>query len=242
MKDMKVLEQRIKDYLDYFQNQLQKIRNLECKKPTDLFRKILYSSLLDALSKTTAHPKKGNRERIVDFIHRFCNWSTCEKVSLPHLLRLLEMVPDPAFSDLRQHVFSILDKWEEPKLIYINSDLDYKDVMKYWPNDIPKPLENIRIEFLQHVNLFYRYRNSLIHESRKPGDGIEFPNMSEPYYHSMNDNKAKQETWELVYPLKFFDSLCDAAIKNLKEYYLKDRIDPYSCYKFGTYWIEELNK
>lgn len=242
MKDIKTLEGETDNFLGFFQNRLQEIRNLDCKDATGLFRKIIYSGLLDALSKTTAHPQKGNRERIVDFVHRFCNWPTCEKVSLPHLLRMLEKVPDPAFSDLRQYAFALFNQWEEGRIIYLNEDPDFQEVKKYWPKDIPKPLEDVQIEFLQHVNLFYRYRNSLVHELRQPGYGMEFTGDSEPLYHSMTDNDTKQMTWELVYPLKFYDNLCDTAIKNLRDFYINDRIDPYSCYKFGTYWIGHLNE
>lgn len=242
MKNITELEQDIERFLQFFRNRLNEIRAIDCGQSTGLFRKILYSGLLDALSKTTAHPKKGNRERIVAFVRNFCDWPTCEKITLPHLVRLLEKVPDPEFSDIRQYAFSLLDQWGEGEVIYINKDPDLQDIKKYWPKDIPKPLEDIQIDFLQHVNLFYRYRNSLVHELRKPGYGMEFTGDIDPFYHSMTDSDTKQKSWELAYPMKFYDNLCESAINNLKEYYLKDRIDPYSCYTFGTYWIEELNK
>jgi len=241
-KDIRELETGIDRFLGFFRNRLKEIGDLDCGQTTALFRKVLYSSILDALSRTTSHPKKGNRERITEFLRMFCNWPSCEKISLPHLVRLLEKVPDPAFSALRQYAFSLLDQWGEGEIISLDTDPDIENVKRHWPKEIPKPLEDIQIEFLQHVNLFYRYRNSLVHELREPGYGMEFTDDSEPFYHSMTDTESKTETWELVYPLPFYERLCEAAIKELKDYYLKDRIDPYSCYVFGTYWIEELNR
>jgi len=241
-KEIKEFEASIYRFLGFFRNRIQEIRDLNCGESTALFQKVIYSSILDALSKTTSHPKKGNRERIIEFVRIFCSWSTCDKISLPHLVRLLEKVPDPAFSDLRQYAFSLLDHWEEGEIISLDRDPDFQDVKKLWPKEIQKPLEDIQIEFLQHANLFYRYRNSIVHELRKPGYGMECTGNPEPFYHSMTENDSKSETWELVYPLEFYRRLCETAINNLKDYYLKDRIEPYSCYSFGTYWIEELNR
>lgn len=242
MKDIEELEQDIDKFIGYFRDQIEKIHKIDGGESTNLFRQILYNSLLDALSRTTAYPKKGNRERIVEFVRNFCDWSSCEKVSLPQIVRLLEKVPEPGFSNLRQYAFSELDKWRGKDFVNISQDPDYNEVKKLWPKDIQKPLENIQIDFFQHVNLFYQYRNSLVHELRKPGYGMEFPENKEPYYHPMLDCETKQTTWELVYPTRFYDRLCETAIKKLNEYYMKDRIDPYSCYIFGTYWIDKLNK
>lgn len=241
-KNAKELEQSIERYLDFFRNRLEEIRNLNCGQSSGLFRKILCSNLLDSLSKTMAQPRKGNRERIVEFVRLFCHWPTCDKISLPHLVRLMGKVRDPKFSSLRQYSFSLLDRWSNGEVIYLNKDPDIQDVKRHWPKDMPKPLENIKIEFLQHVNLFWRYRNNMVHELRKPGYGIEFAGDAQPFYHSMTHSDTNQETWELVYPVKFYDILCETAINSLNEYYRKDKIDPYSCHIFGTYWIEELNR
>ena len=242
LQDINELREDIDRFIKYFHGRLEIIRNTDFKDANNLFKKILYSGLIDALSKTTSNSKKENRERIVVFVKNFCNWSTCERISLPHLVRLLQKVPDPEFSELRAYAFSLLDKWGEGEVISLNFDPNLQEIKKYWPKDIPKPLQDIQIDFLQHVNLFYRLRNSLVHELRKQGYGAEFPNDAEPFYSSMTDLETNQKTWELVYPIKFYDNLCISALKNLKTYYLKDRINPYSCYTYGTYWIEELNQ
>ncbi len=242
MKDIEELEQKIDRFIRYFRDQIENIRKIDGGKSTNLFRQILYNSLLDALSRTTAYPKKGNKARIVEFVRGFCDWSSCERVSLPHIVRWLEKVPEPGFPNLRQYAFSELDKWRGKEVVNISQDPDYNEVKKHWLKDIHKSSEDIQIDSFRHVNLFYQYRNSLVHELRKSGYGMESPEDKEPFYHSMPDDETKQPTWELVYPTGFYDRLCETAIKKLNEYYMKDRIDPYSCYIFGTYWIDKLNK
>lgn len=127
----------------------------------------------------------------------------------------------------------------------MDRDPGYREVQKLWPRDKEhiKPIENVQLDSLRHVHLFYTYRNSLIHELRTPGYGIEFDKDKEPFYHSMTDKDENEITsWELVYPLAFFESICETALKNLETYYTSDRIDPYHFFTFGTYWIEELNR
>ena len=240
--DMDELKENIERFLKVFKEQLDVIHNTDFKKSNSLFRKVLYNGLIDALSKTTAHPRKSNRERIVAFVRKFGDWSSCDKISLPHLVKLLGKTPDPEFSRLREYAFALIDKWIEGEIVSLDRDPDYRDVRELWPREIPKPLEDIKLDFLQHANLFYEYRNTLVHELREPGYGMEFKSATEPFYHSMTDFDSSKKTWELVYPLGFYNRICETALEVLKEYYLKQRIDPYSCYSFGTYWIEELNK
>ncbi len=242
MRDMKELDDSVNRFLGFFENQLSMVKNAEFKKSNNLFKKILYVGLIDALSKTVASPKKGNRERIVSFIRHFTDWKDCEKISLPHLVRLLEKIPDPEFSPVREYAHSLMDQWSDGEVISIDREPALAKVKKVWPNNSPKPLEDINIEHLQHVNLFYKHRNSMVHELREPGYGMEFKNDEEPFYHSMSHLENESHTWELVYPLGFYEKICKSALPKLREYYLKERIDPYSLYTFGSYWIEELNK
>lgn len=240
-KKLKALEEKIERFLGFFSRRVEEIGNLSGGESTQIFMKILYTNVLDALSKTTSHKKKKNRDRIVDFISNFCDWTNCEKISLSHLIRLLDRVPDPSFSDLREYAFSIIATWDEGKEITLDKDPNFQEVKKRWPRDNSMPFEEIQIGFLQHKNLFYRYRNSIIHEFREPGDGIELSHNLEPFYDFSRNISTNQSTWELVYPLGFYKRLCENATKKLKDYYLKNQIQPYSHYPSGTYWIERLN-
>jgi len=70
---------------------------------------------------------------------------------------------------------------------------------------------------------------------------MEFKADSKPFYHSMEDVDTGTHTWELVYPLGFYQKIISTALSNLRAYYKKERIDPYQHYSFGTYWVDELN-
>jgi hypothetical protein len=240
------LESSIDQFLSFFEEKINDLQKIRTGKSRILFQKILYVGLLDALSKTVASSKKGNRERLVSLIRIFSGWDKCDRISLPHLVRMLEKVPDPEFSKLREYAFSLFDTWSPGTLFYLDKDPTLNDIKKLWPLNLPKPLENINLESFQHANLFYLYRSSLVHEIREPGYGMDFGRSDEPYYHSMQtveDLKSRSEncTWELVYPIDFYRKLCRNTIRELHKYYIKNRIDPYSSFTFGSYWIEALN-
>jgi len=237
------IEDSVEQFLGFFSDKLGSISETDFKESNCLFKKILYVGILDALSKTTTSPSKWsqNRDRIVSFIKYFTDWKHQERVSLPHLVRFLSKVPDPEFSKLRQYSYSLLDQWSPGNMLNLDNDPCLSDLKKHWPHSTPKPLEDITLEHLQHSNLFYKYRNSLVHELREPGYGMEFKQDTQPFYHSMSQLDGDEKTWELVYPLGFYEQLCTTAINKLRDYYIKERIDPYTLYKFGSYWIEELN-
>lgn len=239
----KELEESVGRFIGFFEQKIDAIGHADFKESKPMFQKILYVGLLDALAGTTTYAKREkNRERFVSFIKQFAGWQEHDRVSLPHLVRFLQKVPDPDFSSLREYAFSLIDHWSPGNLIEISKDPSLPDVKKYWPSLMPKPLEDITVEHLLHLNLFYRYRNSLIHELREPGYGAEFEGDAQPFYCHMTDTNTGNETWELVYPVDFYLKICRTAIDNLKVYYVKQRLDPYPLCNFGTYWIRELNE
>jgi len=240
------LESTIDQFLSFFEGKVNHIKSIKAEESIILFQKILYIGIIDALSKTVASPKKGPRERVVSLIRNFAKWDNCDRISLPHLVRMLQKVPDPEFSELREYAFNIFEAWRPGTLFYLDKDPAYNDINKLWPSNLSKPLENINLESFQHVNLFYTNRNSLVHELRPLGYGMEVNKSDEPFYHSMQTVREMELgsdrcTWELVYPANFYNKICTTAISELRRYYLKNRIDPYSSFTFGSYWIELLN-
>ncbi|KVW98916.1 hypothetical protein ABW22_02585 [Thiobacillus denitrificans] len=85
----------------------------------------------------------------------------------------------------------------------------------------------------QHHALLYRYRNSLVHELREPGEAMEvFTSSSDPYYHGyIGDPK-----WYLVYPSLLFESLLQRAIASFQTYLRSESIDPYSLVEDKARW------
>ncbi len=235
------LKDSVERFSSFFKDKLQDIASIPPEKSGELFQKILYNGLLDALSVSVASAKKGNRERFVSLIRCFSNWAQCDQVSLPHIIRLLQRVPDPEFSQLREYAYCLYDRWQSGVTVSLDRDPSFEDVKERWPRTLPKPIEDVCLESFQHVHLFYSYRNSLIHEFREPGYGMEFSPTDEPFYHSMTEPETENHSWELVYPVAFFRKLCETTLATLGEYYLKNRIDPYSRYTFGSSWIAALN-
>jgi hypothetical protein len=243
MQETNEIQKQIERFISYFQNKYQIIKETKFKENDELLKKILYVGIIDSFSKTI-FPRKGNRERFVSFLEKYSEWKHSNRISLPHLVRLLEFTPEPEYSKLREFVFSAYGQWPSGEIISLEKDPEFKEVIKYWPKGQANNecIKGVKLEALKHVHLFYTYRNSLIHELRNLGYGLEELSLGkEPSYHSMIMEDGK-DTWQLVYPLGFFENICETCIINLKEYLILNNIDPYNSFKFGSYWKEELNQ
>jgi hypothetical protein len=219
MKRDNDLQIQIKNFISYFTHKYEMIKNSKFKESDELFKKIFYVGIIDALAKTV-FPKRGNRERFVEFIRTFSDWENSERISLPHLKRLLDFTPEPEYTGIRKFVISKHNQWIPPNIISLTNDPEYKEIIKYWPKAFVNSqiIEGIKLESIQHVHLFYSYRNSLVHEIRNIGYGIEEVALkNEPSYHHM-DTLNGEKTWELVYPLGFFENICESCIGNLEKY------------------------
>jgi hypothetical protein len=130
--------------------------------------------------------------------------------------------------------------------VHLARDPTLEEARRHWPRDSESrmPIEKITLESLQHVNLLYAYRNSLVHEFRAPGYSLELEDDKDPFYMSMSDvgDVESGYRWELSYPVAFIEVLCDKCITNLEAYLKKDRLDPRASFVFGSYWLEELNR
>lgn len=243
MQEINEIQKQIERFISYFQNKYQIIKETIFKSNSELFKKILYIGIIDALSKTI-FPRKGNRERFVSFLENFSDWKHCSRISLPHLVRLLEFTPEPEYSKIREFSFSTYGQWPPGKVITLEMDPEYKEVIKYWPRgqENIEPIKGVKLLSLKHIHLFYTYRNSLVHELRNLAYGVEeFALEKEPSYHSLT-TENDEETWQLVYPLGFFENICETCLKSLKKYLIINNIDPYNSFNFGSYWKEELNQ
>lgn len=243
MQEINEIQKQIERFISYFQNKYEVIKETKFKANNELFKKIIYIGIVDALSKTV-FPRKGNRERFVSFIENFSDWKHCSKISLSHLVKLLEFTPEPEYSKIRKFAFSAYGQWPPGEIISLKKDPEFEEVKKYWPKgkENIEPIEGVKISSLKHIHLFYTYRNSIVHELRNLGHGLEELSLEkEPSYHAMTMEDGKN-TWQLVYPLGFFENICETCLKNLKKYLISNNINPYNSFNFGSYWKEELNQ
>jgi hypothetical protein len=137
---------------------------------------------------------------------------------------------------------------------YLAKDPELHTVLELWPTDSkdkPIKLSNVAPEQLTHKHLFWLYRNSLVHEYRNPGNGVERISNGEnvPFYHELStitslSNEGLQFTnnWELVYPFGFFRELCLVAAKNVSTMHANNNTSPFSAYISGTYWFPTFNE
>jgi len=237
------IQKEIGRFISYFQFKFQIIKDTKFKANDELFKKILYIGIIDALSKTI-FPRKGNRERFVLCLENFSEWKNCSKISLPHLVRLLEFTPEPEYSKIREFAFSTYKQWISGSIVNLEKDPEFEEVKNYWPKgqENIEPIKGVSLSSLKHIHLFYTYRNSIVHELRNLGYGIEELSLEkEPSYHAMTMEDGK-DTWQLVYPLGFFENICETCLKNLEKYLISNNINPYNSFKFGSYWKEELNQ
>ncbi|GBD98175.1 hypothetical protein BMS3Abin07_00183 [bacterium BMS3Abin07] len=239
----------IQRFSHYFAEEINRVTKLTIEgehHPAMMYKKLIFAAIFDSLSKCI-FPKKGNKDRIISFLIDFSEWEDHDRISLPHLYQLLTKNPEPAFSKLRSFTVEKLSNWIDGEIINLSSDPKISEVIGYWPNekDYKKPLGGVSIEYLQHSHLFYSYRNAIVHEFRHPGHGMEIKQDKNPFYigfSHLNDPDDQKNTLELVYPYGFFEKIVRTSFENMKNYLIKENINPYFSYTFGSYWIEELNK
>ncbi len=239
------IESNVINFLKYFEDTLQDVEKIAVG-DTDLFKKIIYLSIIDTLGQCVCSLRVG--ERFTYFIKSFSNWPEYSKISLPHLVWFLELVPLTDFNDMRAFVYSKISLWNKDGIVDIGCDPEFSELEALWPNNIVlhEPFNKIKLEYFQHVNLLYRLRNHIVHQFRTPGYGMKALEGNTPMYHQMSHYKnghykSPLITWELVYPAGFLKNIIENGIKNLRTYLIKNEINPYDRFKFGTYWLEELN-
>lgn len=212
-------------FIEHFEDQLQSIRLVD----SVLHKKILYAATLDPFSRACYGKDGTHRERVSRVIKELSGWTSHSRVSLPQLQLNLEQSQEESNGNLYVEVCSALGGWPEGQLIRLHQGPEIGSLESLTDNEEQAKL----VARCQYVNLFYNYRNALIHEFREPGYGFEFSSDgSEPYYHGMIDSP-----WQLVYPVAFFDSLVESVLNNLSEFFEVNNIEPHDQFEFGSTWL-----
>ena len=201
------------------------------------YQKTLYVSAIDTLAglrfHKSAYPQltRRNRERFTRFVKEYGSWPEGELVSLPFLLDQLEalkLLDRP----LGRHVKAKLSPFS-------TEDGGTLPISKM---DEPLPVllglasterEEEAVNEYQHFALFYRYRNSLVHESRQPGKAMErIFDIDVPSYHGyVGDHR-----WYLAYPVPLFAQVLKSATAAFRTYLVTNQIDPYSLVEDKARW------
>lgn len=191
-----------------------------------LYRKILYATALDPLARAAFGVADGHRRRIIRLIDELADWPDKHRISLPQLALALEeqgRTSSPLYRDVQQR----LSQWAPGAVLRLSVSPQLAEL-----TPLANPAEVPLVVGARYAELFYTYRNNLIHEFREPGYGIEMStNKDQPYYHSMIDSP-----WQLVFPVGFFACLFKEALSGLEQFLMRADCDPYSQFEFGSLW------
>ena len=135
----------------------------------------------------------------------------------------------------------------------ISSDVEIEAILDLWPTQNGKPIKIGKVlpHQLKHEYLLWLYRNSVVHEYRSPGRGVELGQYVPEYafYQEMAtvseiDEKEFKFTshWELVYPYRFFINLCKEALDVVSLLHNKNKTSPFQAYSEGTFWLPNFNE
>ncbi|MCC2525709.1 hypothetical protein [Vibrio coralliilyticus] len=258
---METLEQKVDRFRGYYLGLIEVAESDVNLADQKIHSKILCCSILDAISKSVFPDIASNGKRFTSLIRLCKSWQDSEKVSVLHLLRLLEITPSlsPEARELKDYIAQRYSGVfvSTNRLISnnfpISSDLDVTELLERWPilNGGPVKIGGVRPHQLKHVNMLWLYRNSLVHEYRHPGNGVELGQYvpESPFYQevstvlSFDDSKLHfTNRWELVYPSKFFLNLCKNALEVACEHHLEQGTSPFNGYSEGSYWLPNFNE
>ena len=216
----------IGEYIDFFRDKTAEIGRLEV---LPIYRKILYLVEIDTLSRAAFPREKGNKARVMKFLDECSNWSERDRVSAIQLKLSLEKnrkSADPLFKLINDRINECGTRIDASK------DLTFEEVKKVACSDNLEIVDQVRYD-----KLFYKYRNTLIHEFREPGK-YAIPSVDDlsPFSKEVEDASTEGKTWEFVFPVKFLASLCEGCINGLERYLIANNLSPYDSYEFETIW------
>lgn len=197
-----------------------------------ILKKILYCSILDSLAGVTYQGQNlSNHDRFIAFIRQHGGWPGGELISVPILAERLPQTKGP--SRLQQHLQTKLSA-HDPKAGNTEASSCFDECRHLLDQLAADDSERKAIGESQQYELFYRYRNFLVHELREPGYGAEAlaPGACEPRYHThLGDPK-----WRLLYPQGLLSGLVRSAIASIGCHFRSQEIDPSTRIKDSSAW------
>lgn len=256
------ISEKIDRFIYHNEKIINKIMSIYTHENNGIDAKILFCSLLDSLSKCAYPDIKNNKKRFTETITRHSKWKESDNVSLLHFVRAFEIVENISneFSALQDEVNILFYKNFKPSTNgisdHILTDIDpiYSDIEDKWPKNVNGnkiDLGIVTLEKLQHKSLLWLYRNSLVHEYRIPGGGMEPIShlRDKPYYQEIftfvgceiKNLQIEHKNFELHYPISFFKQICEDCLHSIAGEYREKNTSPFEIYSEGEYWIPEFN-
>ena len=212
----------IQQFVDYFRDQEASIFPVQ----PILYRKIIYATALDRIARAAFGKVEKHRARSLRLIDELTNWLDRDRVSPSQLCLALEEMGNIS-GPLYVEVKTRLQNWSPGEVLRLNNSPLLSEL-----EPIARSSEKCILSSCRYAELFYTYRNNLVHEFREPGYGIEMSaDDDQPYYHSMID-----DPWQLVFPVGFFARIFSEALVGLEALLVRYDIDPYTQFEFGSRW------
>jgi len=191
-------------------------------------------SLYDTLSKAGFPQIRKNHNRVIQFIDTCSGWQDRDRVSSQQLLLALQQDKGRVNGRLFEFVQNRVNQWMPTTVITPRDDPLYNDVVLYADSSE----EVVLVKQTRYKELFYTYRNRLIHEFSRPGFGIDiFDDNQEPYYHSLMDgDEEKRLPWQLVFPVAFFHHICQTSLAGLEAHLRENNLNPYLSFEVSSKW------
>ena len=213
----------IDQYIAFSRNRTAEIGQIQAH---PIYRKILYLVQIDTLSRAAFSTRiKRNKARVIKFLDECSNWSERDRVSTIQLKLSLEekgKSSGPLFDLINNRI----DSWSYGSLIKPSKDLTLDEVQSLACSDDLEIVDEVR-----YAKLFYKYRNTLIHEFREPGKGMDLgTDSASPYYLGMDHQSTGESSCELVFPVKFLERLCEGCINGLEKYLIENNQNPFDSY------------
>jgi DNA repair ATPase RecN len=198
-----------------------------------LYKKSLVMSAIDSLSgyrftKPAYRELNQNpQKRFIRFVAEFSDWKSGPAVSVPYLFELLarrELKTSEIYITLHEK----LAKQEgnvDGRILHVEEI----DVMAAELFDLAKTeYEEQLILKSQHYSILYDYRNCKTNGLSEAGGMMEAFQYARPNYYSHQQSEYHDlREWQLSYPLAHFNSLFGSCLKNMKQYFIKNNINPY---------------
>lgn len=202
--------------IDTFGGQVQNLSDQVGQIGNEAFRKALYLSMIDGLSACAYGDSMRPGTRFRTFVLQVAGWTDGERVSLPQAALLFQ-----SDSIISTAVSVLLANWTWGVPQAITSDP--------FPGQLY--LANADLDKVKHVNLLWKFRNSLLHAVYDPG-GHDLRGGAEPYYVGDIGTHA----WQLVIPDEFLRNLVAASIQGLLAFCRTEGRDPQAHLGRGV-WV-----
>jgi len=218
-------------FKQYFSGQIDLVAGL----PNKLHKKILFSCILDTLGQAR-YPKGSNKKRIVSFINTCSDWEDRNRVSLSQLLYNFDRklsYSEKKQSELYGYAQKRISSLDRAR-VYRASEVDpfFNEFKK---TVTKKESKSLKLAKYKYVDLFYAYRNMLVHNFKEPGHALESTSDGEFTLFHFGDSRYGQ----LIFPVGFFQYICTSCLDGLHSYLIDSNINPYKdgIYDFSDIWI-----